>query len=276
MVHDVVVLGASIAGLTAARRLASEGFDVLVLDPNPAGGSAAIGHGVAAQGHASTIANMAGAYGSVAAKEHVTRNLVGIEEIARVIATGDVSHQRLPLHDQSLGVALDRELSQLLELMIEAGAKVDLLDLEDRIGPGAGLRSEAIVLDPAEYAAALAKQVVASGAEVVHDATVTHLQRRDGATVIRYRDNLAWNRVQVSVRSVAVIDTLAISPWGRVAGVGVSQSVPVIRVATDEVPQQVWLSAGPPVWMVRPIEGGIMALGPKRPPNQPRLAWLNS
>ena len=59
MVHDVVVLGATVAGLTVARRLAAEGYDVLVLDPNLEGLSAGIGHGVAAVGHASTAAAIA-------------------------------------------------------------------------------------------------------------------------------------------------------------------------------------------------------------------------
>ena len=52
MAHDVVVLGATVAGLTASRRLAAEGYDVVVLDPNLELRSAAIGHGVAAIGHA--------------------------------------------------------------------------------------------------------------------------------------------------------------------------------------------------------------------------------
>ena len=68
MVLDVVVIGASVAGLTAARRLATEGFSVAVLDPNQAHATAAIGHGVAACAHASTVANMAGAYGDEAAR----------------------------------------------------------------------------------------------------------------------------------------------------------------------------------------------------------------
>ncbi|NHB84382.1 FAD-binding protein [Tessaracoccus sp. HDW20] len=77
MAHDVLVLGATVAGLTAARRLAEVGYDVVVLDPNPEGMSAAIGHGIAGVGHASTIANMAHAYGIPAAREHVMRNIEG-------------------------------------------------------------------------------------------------------------------------------------------------------------------------------------------------------
>ena len=84
MAHDVVVLGATVAGLTVARRLAVEGFDVVVLDPNLESRSAAIGHGVAALGHASTVANMAHAYGLDAAREHVRRNLAALEEIREV------------------------------------------------------------------------------------------------------------------------------------------------------------------------------------------------
>ena len=69
MAHDVLVLGATVAGLTVARRLAHRGYDVVVLDPNREAESAAVGHGVAAVGHASTIANMAHAYGIEAAAQ---------------------------------------------------------------------------------------------------------------------------------------------------------------------------------------------------------------
>lgn len=263
MVHDVVVIGASVAGLTAARRLAAEGFDVVVLDPNPEGATAAIGHGVAACAHSSTVAAMSAAYGPDAALEHVRRNLAGMEEIRRVLAAGEVAHELMALHDHSLGVALDRELYGLVALLTSAEAQVRLLGADERRGAGAGLVSEAVVLDPSTYAAALAEQARHSGADVRHDVTVTHLQRRDGVTVVTSRPNLAWAREVHSMLTVAVIDTLGVSPWGRLAGVGAAQYVARVRFTMDQVPDVVTLSAGPPVWLLRPDGREVVAYGPK-------------
>ena len=143
MARDVVVIGATVAGLTAARRLASEGFGVTVLDPNPEGASASIGHGVAACAHASTVAGMASAYGKESAHEHVRRNLSGMSEIRRVLAAGGVEHITLPLHDHSLGVSLARELRDVAALIRDAGATVEVQEINEDNRAGAWLASEA-------------------------------------------------------------------------------------------------------------------------------------
>ena len=210
---DVVVIGASVAGLTAARRLAAEGFSVAVLDPNREHLTAAIGHGVAACAHASTVANMAGAYGDEAAREHVRRNLAGLEEIRGVAAAGAVELVETELHDHSLGVALDRELGRVMELVRGGGAELSLLKAGASTRAAAGLRSLALLIDPAEYAAALEEQAGSAGAELFHDVTVTRIKRLDGATQVAFRRNLAWSRDLEVLTAHAVVVTLAVSPW---------------------------------------------------------------
>ncbi len=248
MARDGVVIGATVTGLTAARRLASEGFDVTVLDPNSEGASVGIGHGVVACAHASTVANMASAYGKDSAHEHVRRNLAGMAEIRRVIAAGGVDHRSLLLQDHSLGVALARELRDVARIITDAGAQVKVLEISDDHRAGAWLASEAIALDPATYGAALASQAATAGAVIHYDTTVTHLQRRDGVSVVSHRDNQAWARTLEVTRAVAVVDTLGISPWGRIAKVARSEWVPVLRCRTDQPIGAVTLLAGPPVW----------------------------
>ncbi len=266
MARDVVVIGATVAGLTAARRLASEGFGVTVLDPNPQGASVGIGHGVAACAHASTVANMASAYGHESAHEHVRRNLSGMSEIRRVLAAGAVAHTTLPLHDHSLGVALARELRDVAALITAAGARVEVREVSEDHRAGAWLTSEALAIDPAVYGAALASQAATAGAVIRYDTTVTHLKRRDGMSVVSHRDNVAWSRELEVTRAVAVLDTLGISPWGRIARVARAQWVPVLRCRTKETVENVSLLAGPPVWMVRPDGDETMLLGVKTSP----------
>ncbi len=266
MARDIVVIGATVAGLTAARRLASEGFGVTVLDPNPEGASASIGHGVAACAHASTVANMASAYGDESAHEHVRRNLSGMSEIRRVLAAGGVEHSTLPLHDHSLGVALARELRDVAKLITEAGARVEVVEVNEDHRAGAWLTSQALAVDPVAYGATLASQAATAGALMRYDVTVTHLQRRDGMSLVSHRDNAAWARDLEVTRAVAVLDTLGISPWGRIARVAPPQWVPVLRCRTEEAVEAVSLFAGPPVWMVRPDGEETMLLGVKTGP----------
>ena len=266
MARDVVVIGATVAGLTAARRLASEGFDVTVLDPNPEGASAGIGHGVAACAHASTVANMASAYGKESAREHVRRNLAGMAEIRRVVAAGGVENRSLVLEDHSLGAALARELRDVASLITDSGALVEVLEISDDHRAGAWLSSQALVLDPATYGAALASQAATAGAVIRYDTTVTHLQRRDGVSLVSHRDNVAWSRALEVTRAAAVVDTLGISPWGRIARVGPPEWVPVLRCRTEKPVEAVTLLAGPPVWMLRPDGDEAIVLGVKTRP----------
>lgn len=266
MARDVVVMGATVAGLTAARRLAAEGFGVTVLDPNPEGASVGIGHGVAACAHASTVAGMASAYGNESAHEHIRRNLAGMSEIRRVLAAGAVRHAELTLHDHSLGVALARELRGVAAIINSAGAQVEVFEANEEHRSGAWLTSEALAMDPADYGAALASQAATAGAVIRYDSTVTHLQRRDGVSLVSHRDNIAWSRGLEVTRAVAVLDTLGISPWGRIARVASSQWVPVLRCRTKEPVENVSLLAGPPVWMVRPDGDETMLLGVKASP----------
>ena len=263
MVLDVVVIGASVAGLTAARRLATEGFSVAVLDPNPELVTAAIGHGVAACAHASTVATMAGAYGDGAAHEHVRRNLAGLEEIRGVAAAGALELTEVELHDHSLGVALDRELRRVQQLIAGGGAEVSLLTPELSSRACAGLRSAALLVDPGDYAQTLEAQTASTGARILHDVTVTRIRRGDGATGVAFRWNRAWSRGLEVVSAHAVVDTLGVSPWGAVAGIGQPQYVPALRLRGVAVPREVTLLAGPPVWLIRPIGGEVLLLGSK-------------
>lgn len=255
MAHDVLVLGATVAGLTAARRLADAGYDVLVLDPNPAGHSAAIGHGVAAIGHASTIANMAHAYGLPAAREHIQRNLAGMAEIEATATTSD----RLPLRDRSLPGGDEEESRRIVGLFREAGLAADLLVAPD----GCTIVTQGLCVDPVAYAADLRSAAVAAGAKVVDSVTVTHLVRREGVTKVRFLDNRAWVRDPGITSGHAVIDTLGLSPWGRAARVGPVQWVPVVRGRSTRLRQEVRLQVDSPAWMVRPVGDAMLVLGQK-------------
>lgn len=255
MVHDVVVLGASVAGLTVARRLAAGGYDVLVLDPNEEFRTAAIGHGVAAVGHASTVAALAIAYGVAGALEHVRRNLAAMGEIRQIhpglTTTG--------LRDSSLPGGDARETRAMAELFRTAGAEAQV----DGGPGGAALLTQALCVDKDAHARLLRAAAVDAGAQVVHEVTVTHLRRREGVTRIGFRNNLAWVRDVGSVSGVAVIDTLGISPWGRAARIGPVQWVPVLRCIPAHPRTEISLHATGPAWMIRPAGESVLVLGQK-------------
>lgn len=255
MTHDVVVLGATVAGLTAARRLAAEGFDVLVMDPNPEARSAAIGHGVAAMGHASTVANMAHAYGLDAAREHIERNLAALDEIRSIH-----DHvETVRLRDRSLPGGDEGETRRLAELYRSLGGTATVLTAPG----GCTLATDALIVDPTAYAMNLRAAAVSAGANVVHGVTVTHLNRREGVTVVGFRNNVAWARELGSLKGVSIIDTMGVSPWGRAARIGPAQWVPVVRCTPSRPVRDVSLQATGPAWLIRPIGGEALVLGQK-------------
>lgn len=255
MAHDTLVLGATVAGLTVARRLAAKGFDVVVLDPNPEGRSAGIGHGVAAVGHASTIATMAHAYGRDAAREHVARNIAGVREIRHNAPDA----MTVTLRDRSLPGSDEEEARRIVALLKEAGAHTELLVAPD----GVAILTEALTVDPASYANALRAAAVEAGAKVVHSVTVTHIVRREGVTRVMFRDNRAWVREPGVISGVSVVDTLGISPWGRAARIGPAQWVPVVRCLPARPRTEVTIDASSTAWMVRPIGDEALILGQK-------------
>lgn len=255
MIHDVVVLGATVAGLTAARTLAREGFDVVVLDPNMEHRSAAIGHGVAAAGHACTVADMQAEYGDDVAIEHIARNVHGTGFIRQVLADADDQGRELGFVDRSAHDANLGGLQKLAQLFIRAGAEIDVADH--------ALTSPALVVDPLAYAKALSEQCVAAGVRLVHGVTVTHVRRREGATGVAFRNNLAWAREPGQVSAAACVDTLSVSPWGRVAKVGPAQWIPTVTARLAEPVGWVELRAEGPAWLIRPDEDSQLVVGQK-------------
>lgn len=256
MAHDVVVLGATIAGLTLARRLARRGFDVVVIDPNAEGRSAAVGHGVAAIGHASTVATMDHAYGPDVVQEHLVRNLAGIAAIRKLHPEAT----EVPLYDSSLPGGSSRETREVARRFREAGGEAEVLK-----GPGGTLvRTTALILDPVAYAATLRAAAVKAGVQVVHAITVTHLTRNEGTTRVYFRSNLAWAREPGMISGHAVVDTLGVSPWGRAARIGPAQWVPVINCRVARPAAEVTLRESAAAWMIRPTtDDGILVLGRK-------------
>lgn len=268
MARDVVVIGATISGLTAARRLASEGFDVAVLDPNPEYVSADVGHGVAGIAHTSAIANMRAAYGDQAVVDHVRRTVAGVQEIHHIAAAGSVPVTTTQVHDHSLGFALERALRELMELLRRGGAEAELLPPRERRRAEAGLGSGVLLLDPHDYAVALTDQARTAGATVMHDVTVIRLNRNEGHSGIAYRDNLDWTSRPGREQAAAVVDTMGVSPWGTLARVGPELVAPTLRCRPLESETVVTLLGGPPVWMMRPVGDEMLLVGTKtRPEN---------
>lgn len=255
MIHDVVILGATVAGLTAARTLARSGFDVVVLDPNLEHRSAAIGHGVAAVGHASTVSDMRAHYGDLVAIEHIERNLRGTEFIKSVLTEGDVASRELGFVDRSRGETSHADLKELAVLFAKAGATVDVRDQ--------ALTSRALVIDPQTYAEALRAQSVAAGAQVVQGVTVTHVRRKEGATGIAFRNNLAWAREPGAVAGAVAIDTLGVTPWGRHVRVGPAQWISTVTARLPEPVTFVELRSHSAAWMIRPDEDQQLIVGQK-------------
>lgn len=255
MVHDVVILGATVAGLTAAKTLASAGFDVVVLDPNQELRSAAIGHGVASVGHASTLVRMTAAYGEQVAVEHVARNLRGAHFIRAVLAAADERQLELSFVDKTVVGLASYEIREIVDIFRRAGAEVDLR--------GGIITSKALVVDPDDYAQHLRTQAVDAGAQVAHGVTVTHLDRGDGVLTAAFLNNLAWAREPGQVSAVACLDTLGITPWGSQVRAGRVQWAPTAHARLKDAIGWVELRSEARSWLTRPYLDHHLIVGHK-------------
>lgn len=259
--HDVVVIGATVAGLTAARRLASEGFDVVVLDPNSPVVSADTGHGVATAATIADAASMRAAYGDQAVVDQVRRNLTAIKEIHAIADGGALEVVPTGFHDHCLGAAVESDLPELRNLFHRGGFKTHLIAPNTRYKSPSGLGAEAFLVDPFRYAEILTAQARTAGSTLNYDVTVIRLNRDSGVSGVAYRDNLDWSGGPRIAYATAVIDTLGVSPWCVLAKIGHEQVAPTVRCRPREAEAAVTLLDGSPVWMIRPVGDEAVLVG---------------
>ena len=205
---DVVVLGATVAGLTTAIEIARAGASVTVLDPSH---STRFGLGLITVGQGSTLREIELHRGAAAVTTYVdwTRR------------AGDWLRLTLPGHDVTITdhdayeLCVDGHLAfhlvqekRLLRLADEEVGIVDDVPLPLVVRPALHLRDQATV-DSWAHRTALTDLATSLGVTIVRDVELGRFRRRHEWEV-PYR----VGGTPHTVSAAEVVDTLGVSPWG--------------------------------------------------------------
>ncbi len=193
---DVVIIGAGITGLTAARRLADLEKSVVVVDAQHLGeGASAINGGQMNYGLKPATAQLIKKYGPEATRELWDASLDAIDLAERIIEEDgfDAGFRRsgavsLGYRSNSLqkAHAASRTYRELFEFETRV---VESADLSSVIGSDqftAALVSDADgAVDPAKYTFGLARAVAERGVLIVEQCEVTDLSRSSGGHAVK-------------------------------------------------------------------------------------------
>lgn len=255
---DVLVIGATIAGLTTAVAAAAAGAAVLVIDP---GEITRFGTGLV------TVA-----MGSTLREVELSRGIPAAETmVAEVKRATDWLGETLPLYGAQLvdrtaySLAVDGHLAfhlrQEARLLRRAGVTVDFTDGQPLAPlvtrPGIVLPNQAQV-EPRRHRHALGAAAVAAGVEVVREVTLGRFVPGRGWSV-----SYQHSSGPVTVTSPTVIDTIGSAPWGPVAGrVGTTLRVcPVVQGSAGFFPPDIHVLVDTPAAMVTTLRQHTVLVG---------------
>ncbi len=186
---DVVVIGAGVTGLTAARRMAKADMSVVVVDAGDVGaGASTINGGMTTSGLKASNRDIFSMYGPELGRTFWDASVAAIDLVETIIKEEaiDCSFSRCG----AAGLAMSRRAADRLAGMVSW--EREHLGFDRRIVTGAELRTEVIdsdsfvaaVLDPiagglhpARYLYGLAGSAQSAGATLVEQAPVTRLHR---------------------------------------------------------------------------------------------------
>ena len=205
---DVVVLGATVAGLTTAIEIARAGASVTVLDPSH---STRFGLGLITVGQGSTLREIELHRGAAAVTTYVDWTRRAADWLRLTLPGHDVTitdHDAYELCvDGHLAFHLVQE-KRLLRLADEEVGIVDDVPLPLVVRPALHLRDQATV-DSWAHRTALTDLATSLGVTIVRDVEFGRFRRRHEWEV-PYR----VGGTPHTVSAAEVVDTLGVSPWG--------------------------------------------------------------
>lgn len=258
-VYDAIVIGATVSGLTSAITLARCGVKVIVLDSFDEGSSVLVGHGLA------TVALGDDLNVGQTEDETLLRRLGRILDAQSFVA--DIA-DTVGLHTDTIGfvertVEPDDRLDEERNLLRRLGAKTVSLPPAHLggVSVGSGYRvADQLMVDPIEYGKGLREVALACGVTFSHRVTVTRLRRRQLLHAVHYRSQLAWENTMFAEWAPRVIDTQAISPWGRHARPTAPLTSPVMIGEGIDLAAPVALR-DTPARLLRPFRDKILVVG---------------
>jgi glycine/D-amino acid oxidase-like deaminating enzyme len=195
---DVVVVGAGVTGLTAARRMAAGGLDVVVVDAGTAGGGAStVNGGMLAYGLKAGTKAMIGRYGRRLGLELWQASLDAVDLVEQICGEDDIDAQFERTGAAELGLArrdLQRFSDESEWMATELGFRTTVLGPDGiHLAVGSSRFTAAQIdeftagIHPARFAFGLAAAAGRAGATIAEHTEVTDLSRSRGAVVVSTR-----------------------------------------------------------------------------------------
>jgi glycine/D-amino acid oxidase-like deaminating enzyme/nitrite reductase/ring-hydroxylating ferredoxin subunit len=186
---DVVVVGAGIAGMAAATRLARAGLDVVVLDAATTA-SGTTGHSSAKVSfvHGLNAHRIAARDGLQTAADYLAANRSGLDWIAEQVDTLSIecAWQRRPGITYVTDPRNDAAVGREIEVMTSAGIAARRVDLELPYPTSAAVSvADQAQFDPVSFVRGLATDFEANGGILLEGCRATGVDRRSSGAIVR-------------------------------------------------------------------------------------------
>lgn len=207
--NDVVILGATVAGLTTAIEVARRGGSVTVLDPSP---STRFGLGLITSGQGPTLREIELHRGAAAVTTYVDWTRRASDWLHLTLSGSGATITDHDAYEMCVGGQLAFKLVQEKRLLLQAAEQSDTVEevpLPFSIQPALRL-SDQSSLDSWTHRTALANLASKLGVTVISGVELGRFLRRHG-WVIPYR----VGDEQLHATASQVVDTIGVSPWGE-------------------------------------------------------------
>lgn len=249
---DVLILGATVAGLVAAIELAKSGSRVEVLDP---GAVTRAGLGIAS-GVEQRIIEIESRHGSAAVRDYMAAVAAGRDYISALAPAAQLELLDLKTYTLVYDPARTADLARVTATL-ELGGGVGQ-PVEGELLPGVAeaiAYPEQVVVDPTKHREALIAAALAAGVTISRPVTVT-----------RFIPGVTWVVRAVTesgereLRAEHVVDTIGVSPWSWNAFT-VLRYAPIVTAEVSKPLDALYLPLDVPAAVIRPDRGRIVAIG---------------
>lgn len=270
---DLLVLGATVAGVTAAVAAARRGARVMLLDSQP---QTSFGLGLASLGQGDQLREIELHRGGVAVQTYVDQTRSATGWLERELAAQQVQMARRTAASIAVDGHLAFHLVQESRLLRSCGEQVSVTDrqlLPFPVRPALQLANQALV-DPDQHQRALLRAAAEAGATVERSTPARRFWQSQGWQV-RYGADATR-----TVHAAQVLDTVGVSPWGQVGFAGLLRAAPVVWTSPLPDLDQVCVLVDTPAALLLPQPDRLVVVGRAVPVGQEPtavdhlLAWV--